>query len=164
MKIYMVWHTQLKSCIVYITMEGLTPLNIYSKMQLYFASTIKSLNKTGNENEMNRALGHLCAHIGYSQVFALRSNMVAMDLPDLNYHWGTSCYLLLKHTTTLFTLSDNYILSREWRVIVDQVQTNYHGRLMVVYPSDANDLLIMSDPHYGRMCFGSVQTLGVLHS
>ena len=39
---------------------------------------------------------------------------------------------LLKHTTTLFSLSDHYILSREWRVIVDQVQTNYHGRPMVL--------------------------------
>ena len=33
----------------------------------------------------------------------------------------------LKHTTTLFSLSDNYILSPEWRLFVDQVQTNYHG-------------------------------------
>ena len=28
---------------------------------------------------------------------------------------------MLKHTTTLFSLSDHYILSREWRVIVDKV-------------------------------------------
>ena len=34
----------------------------------------------------------------------------------------------LKHSTTLFSLSDHYILSREWSVIVDQLQTNYHGR------------------------------------
>ena len=40
---------------------------------------------------------------------------------------------LKKHTTTLFPLSDHYILSREWRAIVDQVQTNYHGRPMVLY-------------------------------
>ena len=38
----------------------------------------------------------------------------------------------LKHTTTLFSLFDHYILSRKWRVIVDQVQTNYHGRPMVL--------------------------------
>ena len=38
----------------------------------------------------------------------------------------------LRHTTKLFALSDHYILSREWRVFVDQVQTNYHGRLMVL--------------------------------
>ena len=31
----------------------------------------------------------------------------------------------LKHTTTLFSLCDHYILSREWRVIVDLVQTSY---------------------------------------
>ena len=35
---------------------------------------------------------------------------------------------VLKHITTLFSLSDYYILSREWRVTVDQVQINYHGR------------------------------------
>ena len=38
----------------------------------------------------------------------------------------------LKHTTTLFALSDHNILSRESRVIVDPIQTNYHGRLMVL--------------------------------
>ena len=50
-------------------------------------------------------------------------------------HGGSVCRSsqVLKHTTTLFALSDHYILSREWRVIVDQAQTNYyHGRLMVV--------------------------------
>ena len=31
---------------------------------------------------------------------------------------------VLKLTTTLFSLSDHYILSQEWRVIVDQVHTN----------------------------------------
>ena len=41
-------------------------------------------------------------------------------------------YNALKHTTTLFSSSDHYILSREWRVIVDQVRTNYHGRPMVL--------------------------------
>ena len=30
-------------------------------------------------------------------------------------------WLILKHTTTLFVLSDYYILSREWGVIDDQV-------------------------------------------
>ena len=38
----------------------------------------------------------------------------------------------LKHTTTLFAMSDHYILSREGRVIVDLIQTNYHGRPMVL--------------------------------
>ena len=70
----------------------------------------------------------------------------------------------LKHTTTLFALSDHYILSREWRDIVDQVQTNYHGRPMVLFQSGVTELLIMRDTHYGRMCFKSVKTLGALHS
>ena len=40
--------------------------------------------------------------------------------------------ILLKHMTTLFSFSNHDILSREWRVIVDQVQTNYHGRPIVL--------------------------------
>ena len=72
--------------------------------------------------------------------------------PLLNIHWlftrpdltsaaqhhrpdGVLCAVeyKLKHTATLFSLSDHYILSREWRVIVDQAQTNFHGRPMVLY-------------------------------
>ena len=30
--------------------------------------------------------------------------------------------------------------------------------------SGVTELLIMRDPHYGRMCFKSVKTLGTLHS
>ena len=73
---------------------------------------------------------------------------------------------ILKHTTTLFSLSDHDILSREWRFIAHQVQIKYHGRLMVGYynQSGATELLIMRDPHYDRMCFKSVKTLGALHS
>ena len=69
--------------------------------------------------------------------------------------------LFLKHTTTLLYLSDHYILSREWETIVDQVQTDYHGRPMVLC---VTELLIMREPHYGRICFKSVKTLGALHS
>ena len=42
------------------------------------------------------------------------------------------CILEIKHTTALFALSEHYILSREWRVIVNQVQTNYRGRPMLL--------------------------------
>ena len=71
----------------------------------------------------------------------------------------------LKHTTTLFNLSDHYILSRKWKVFVDQVQTNYHGRPIWCYnQSGVIELLIVRDPHYGRVCFKSVKTLGALHS
>ena len=38
----------------------------------------------------------------------------------------------LQLTTTLFSLSDHDILSRKWRVIVDQVQVDYHGRPIVL--------------------------------
>ena len=38
-----------------------------------------------------------------------------------------NCFPEIKHTTTLFSLSDHDTLSREWRVIVDEVQINYHG-------------------------------------
>ena len=40
--------------------------------------------------------------------------------------------LILKHTSTIFSLSDHYILSWEWKFIDDQVQTNYHGRPIVL--------------------------------
>ena len=44
----------------------------------------------------------------------------------------------------------NYILSWECRAIVDQVQTDkYHGRHGVII----SQVLIMRDPHCGRMCF-----------
>ena len=59
-----------------------------------------------------------------------------------------------------FLLSDHYILSREWRVIVGQVQTTSHD----FNQSAVAKLLIMRNPHHGRMCFKSVKTLGVLHS
>ena len=76
------------------------------------------------------------------------------------------CYfVVLKHTTTLFALSDHYILSRGWRFIVDHVQTNYHGIMVGLWcynQSGVTELLIMRDPHYGRMCFKSVKTLGAL--
>ena len=52
----------------------------------------------------------------------------------------------LQHSTSLFALSDNYILSQEWRVIVDLVQINFHGRLYSIKISQ------VWDPHYGRMC------------
>ena len=38
----------------------------------------------------------------------------------------------LKHTITLFSLSNHDILSQEWRVIVHQVQINYNGRPMLL--------------------------------
>ena len=74
-----------------------------------------------------------------------------------------NCSTSLKHTTTLFALSsDHYILSREWRVVVDQVQT-----IIMIEACGAigvTELLIMRDHDYGRMCFKSVKTLGALHS
>ena len=64
----------------------------------------------------------------------------------------------LKHTATLFALSDHYILSREWRVIVNQVQTNYRGIGLWYYnQSGVTELLIMRGHYYGRMCFKSVK-------
>ena len=61
-------------------------------------------------------------------------NVLVHDL--VLYVLGTTAFPLfkpiLKHTTTLISLSDHYILSREWRVIVDTLQTDYHGRPMVL--------------------------------
>ena len=49
------------------------------------------------------------------------------------YQYKLAVSNYLKHTTTLFSLFDHYILSREWRVIVDQEQAiNYHVSSMVL--------------------------------
>ena len=76
--------------------------------------------------------------------------------------WLRCFKLNLKHTTKLFALSDHYTLSREWRVIVDQV---YIPIIMVglwcYNQSDVTQLLIMRDSHYGRTCFKSVKTLAL---
>ena len=55
-------------------------------------------------------------------------------MPDQTCAFGSVCLYdpKLKHTTTVLSLFDHYILSREWRVIVDQVRTNYHGRPVVL--------------------------------
>ena len=49
-------------------------------------------------------------------------------------------------------------------VIVDQVQPINMIGLWCYNQSGMTELLIMRDPHYGRMCFKSVKTLGALHS
>ena len=67
----------------------------------------------------------------------------------------------LKHTTTLFSLSVHYILSREWRVIVDQVPIIMVG-LWCYNQLGVTELLILMDPHYGGMCFKSVKSIGTL--
>ena len=57
--------------------------------------------------------------------------------PSNELKFGPHCHfrdimLPLKHTTTLFLLPDHYILSREWRVIVDRVQSDPNGKPMVL--------------------------------
>ena len=48
------------------------------------------------------------------------------------------------YENSVFSLSDHDILSREWRVIVHQVQINYHGRpIQYCNQSGATELLIM---------------------
>ena len=57
-------------------------------------------------------------------------------------------YSFLKHTTALFSLSDHYILSPEWKVFVDQVHTNkimMVGYGAVISHSGVTEL--MRDPH-----------------
>ena len=62
----------------------------------------------------------------------------------------------------IISLSDHYILSREWIVIVDQVLTNCTLHFI---QWGVAELLIMSlGSHYARMCFKSVNPLGALHS
>ena len=67
-----------------------------------------------------------------------------------------------KHHYTIF-LFDHDILSRESRVIVHKVQDIIIMVGIWCYnQSGVTDLLIMRDSHYGRICFKSVETLGVL--
>ena len=87
-------------------------------------------------------------------------------LPRLRSSIGSAaCVLRLKHATTLFSLSGHYILSRQWRM---SLLTKYRSILLAdlwcYNQAGVTDLLIMRDPHYGRPCFMSVKTLGVLHS
>ena len=61
------------------------------------------------------------------------------------------------NTITLVFLSDHYILIRESRVIVDQVQTNYIMVGLWYYNQlDVTELLIMRDPHYQVIMVGCV--------
>ena len=50
---------------------------------------------------------------------------------------------------------------RLFTALRSEVQNNY---LWYCNQSGVNDLLIMRDPHYVRMCFKSVKTIGALHS
>ena len=62
----------------------------------------------------------------------------------------------LKHTTTLFASPEHYILSQECRVIVDQVQTNYHGRHVSqgAHPIFTPELFKLSQKHQGWAMYG----------
>ena len=68
------------------------------------------------------------------------------------------------HHYIIYALSYHYILSREWRVIIHQVQTNMMVGIWCYNQSGVTEMLIMRDPYYDRMCFKSVKTLGALHS
>ena len=91
---------------------------------------------------------------------ALHKKMLNRQINPLPDHVSRCMYIYLKHTTTTLSLFGHDILSREWRVIVDQVQTNYHGRPNSTIISQ----VIMRNPYYCRMCFKSVKIIGVLHS
>ena len=89
----------------------------------------------------------------FSQLFYTPTNLIKAQL----FKFWARLQLFLKHTTTLFPISDNYIQAGNGELFVDQVQTNYHARLWYYNQSDVTELLIMSDPQYGRMCFKSVK-------
>ena len=57
---------------------------------------------------------------------AEQNTLVKEILPKTTLRGPIHLFTILKHTTTLFSLSDHDILSREWRVIVHQVQINYN--------------------------------------
>ena len=66
-------------------------------------------------------------YIGLKRPFSKTSkltNTIIQIIQRLQKWRISALQTLLKNTTTLFSVSDHYILSRKWRVIVDQVKTN----------------------------------------
>ena len=84
---------------------------IYKADQLLCLSSMASFSKNG-----------IIVYI-YQRFRIYRVNETQLHVGENSNH--------LKHTTTLFFFYP-YILSREWRVIVVLIQTNYHGRPMVL--------------------------------
>ena len=85
------------------------------------------------QNLPNKLQWHLSMLSKLDYCNSLFHNMSEKDIARLirEQNWLAR---VLKHTTrpTIFSLSDHDILSREWRVIVHHVQTNYHGGYMVL--------------------------------
>ena len=66
-------------------------------------------------------------------------------LPRLRSSIGSAaCVLRLKHTTTLFSLSGHYILSRQYRMsLLTKYRENFAAGLWCLNQSGVTDLLIM---------------------
>ena len=64
----------------------------------------------------------------------------------------------LKHTTTLFSLTDHYILSRNGELLLIKYKSIIMVGLWCYSQSGVVELFIVRDPHCGRMCFKSVKT------
>ena len=71
---------------------------------------------------------------------------------------------IIKHATTLFSLSDHYILDGNGELLFIKCRPIIMAGLWCYNQSGATELLIMSDFYYGLICFKSVKTLGALHS
>ena len=106
-------------------------------------------------------------HVNYLKILhqagfeTARKGATITKLSDLTI---VPCHSHLKHTTTLFSLSDHYTLSREWNVIVDQVQTNYHGWLKVPLSVRCHQTVDYEGYSLCSYVFKSVKTLQALHS
>ena len=66
-----------------------------------------------------------------------------------------------KHTTTLFSLPHHNISSRERRVIVDQVRTNYHGGPIQFYNQGSTFLAVKKASALTLFTAKNVEPLGL---
>ena len=72
--------------------------------------------------------------------------------------------LVLKHIKHYFHRPATTFLAENGELLLVKYRPIIMVGLWCYNQSGVNELLIMMDPHYGRMCFKAVKTLGALHS
>ena len=102
---------------------------IFYRVDNNFATRAAALQTQGHYSRRTVAVEPLCACvISTANIEILTANYLRPPHPSYFGMPRPAHPVILKHTTTLFSLSLHDFLSQEWRVIVDQVRTNYYGR------------------------------------
>ena len=92
------------------------------------SSALKGLRRVSLTTCIPNTLYEKCIYwLGQIKTFLILILLILSEKPSIS-ELNCTAKPKFKHTTTLVSVYDNYILSRSWRVIVDLVQTNYHGR------------------------------------